>query len=505
MLRRLCARVVVCCLIGMAFSTDAASLPNVVEIDSIDSTTSGVTALNSTTFVTPPSAIHLASYHCIGGAPCAPDGGEGLLIHPTGATGCNVSNTDSGRSFFDNSGNCWYRQNLNGDLRQWGLTLGSAYDGAANGASAADSSGLVTTAVGVLLADGLHEASTHGVNLIWNSDFSVQSQFVIDCGVAVGFVDTNANYTMTNISGIIAHPPGTKITFPSSANSGGFQNCIFERSGDSYAPAVWYPSGTDGQALRDSLTMVAAFDGDGLTINSDAPTLNNVMILGFDRCFDMSKPSGGSGAKHFVIQNVTGDCGSHASSTPGEHAAFSIKDVSSGGYFENLRTNSFLVKADGSGPTSQWNIDNIVLGSGGTCKIVAHIEQYSPGPPSDGFTFVAGDTIWVSLGTNTSGAQSCIGKWTAGVVSHVDYLSDGCDNTAGCQGIILTGSHYPPATTTGTWTSGSNMVTLPLILPLNTQFGDGTVCIEHHRLHSGAHICRRCYPGVESGFSGEVG
>jgi len=91
MLRKFCRPFLICGFFATA-SSQATTLPNVLEIDSIDSTALGVTALVSTGFGgAPPSAIHLASYHCAGGtsAAGAPDGGEGLLIHPTGASGCN--------------------------------------------------------------------------------------------------------------------------------------------------------------------------------------------------------------------------------------------------------------------------------------------------------------------------------------------------------------------------------------------------------------------------------
>src|SRR3954467_9410398 len=67
-----------------------------------------------------PVEIHLASYNCASGPPCQSDGGEGLLVKH--GTGCDGTNTDGGSTFYDAATDCWYRENLNGDLRQWGMT-----------------------------------------------------------------------------------------------------------------------------------------------------------------------------------------------------------------------------------------------------------------------------------------------------------------------------------------------------------------------------------------------
>jgi hypothetical protein len=69
------------------------------------------------------SALYVGGYYNTG------DGGEGVFIKK--GTDC----TDNGGSVIKDQAatpNCWYRQNLSGNLRQWGVTPGSKYDAAAN-------------------------------------------------------------------------------------------------------------------------------------------------------------------------------------------------------------------------------------------------------------------------------------------------------------------------------------------------------------------------------------
>ncbi len=78
----------------LALGTRAAAQVPVVELDSIDSTTTGISSLHSYNPGTgaPPNEVHVASYHCYAGSAgqCLPDGGEGLMIYH--GTGCRASN-----------------------------------------------------------------------------------------------------------------------------------------------------------------------------------------------------------------------------------------------------------------------------------------------------------------------------------------------------------------------------------------------------------------------------
>src|SRR2546423_5958175 len=158
-------------------------------------------------FVSPPTwQLHLASYNCSGGPPCRPDGGEGLLTWGAGI--CTSLNDNDGSIFHDASSNCWYRMNLNGDLRQWGLTAGSAFDAStqASGTLPSDASPTVGKAFTVLAGYGITALTTGQVSLYFDNTHLPTLENQIDipltsslsCGAAGGDHISGGNY--------LAHP-----------------------------------------------------------------------------------------------------------------------------------------------------------------------------------------------------------------------------------------------------------------------------------------------------------
>jgi hypothetical protein len=92
----------------------------------------------------------------------------------------------------DTLGTCWYRQNINGDLRQFGVTLGSDYDCKHGGIQTCipvwDSS--VTPAVTILQnavtaakTAGVYQVTTSGVQIYLASAFSLDGNMTLDGGV----------------------------------------------------------------------------------------------------------------------------------------------------------------------------------------------------------------------------------------------------------------------------------------------------------------------------------
>jgi hypothetical protein len=96
--------------------------PTVYELDAVDS-------IHTRTDLSQYTALHAAAYYCTT-QPCIADGGEGLFVK-YGIPGASCP-ADGGSVIQDNTPhskqNCWYRQNVKGDFRQWGLTANSLYD-----------------------------------------------------------------------------------------------------------------------------------------------------------------------------------------------------------------------------------------------------------------------------------------------------------------------------------------------------------------------------------------
>ena len=224
---------VACALLLCSLSTTAmaAAQPTVKEIDSVDGTAVGSQNLQTLTSVTSADAVelHLASYHCLSGLPCQPDGGEGLLVK--NGTGCSATNTDGGSTFYDGHGNCWYRMNLNGDLRQWGVTKSSVFDADANLPPTLQSvaSFIVNTVYPALAAHGISQLDTHQVSVYFDLgglpegvDIPITSS--ITCGATGGGPFTGGTYTRHPGTIYLRH--GTYLHFYGPNDGSYIHHCI---------------------------------------------------------------------------------------------------------------------------------------------------------------------------------------------------------------------------------------------------------------------------------------
>src|SRR5580698_547133 len=227
-------------LLALAFysSTEVrATVPTTVKVDSIDGSGTNVTALHSLSSTDINStAIYLASYHCTNGAqPCQPDGGEGLLVlgpPPTGSSSCTSANEDQGSVFYDASNECWYRKNLNGDLRQWGVTYGSSYDANLHGTSANDAHKIIATAYQVLSNIGITEINTHQVSIYIGNPDLAPSSFRLDIPITSSF-SCGATGGQEITGGIFTGRPGTidlrhssYVRLQSGQDSSVLHNCL---------------------------------------------------------------------------------------------------------------------------------------------------------------------------------------------------------------------------------------------------------------------------------------
>ena len=145
-------------------------------------------------FSTPTFSAYVAAYYCLSGTPCPPvvaDGGEGLFV--AGGTGCVSSDDDKGSLIVDSIGTCWYRQNVNGDLRQFGATLGSDYDctganirssAGAHGCSSNPADTILSNAQAAAKAAGVYRLTTSGVQIYLANPATLDDDLTLDGGVS---------------------------------------------------------------------------------------------------------------------------------------------------------------------------------------------------------------------------------------------------------------------------------------------------------------------------------
>jgi len=128
-----------CTLALCAGHAHAASDTPVMEFDSVQAFRdwAGGVAGSEIQAVT---SFHLAAYYCDApegytGTACPADGGEGLFVQKDDTDHCAASSDDGGSVLVEAKGTiiapenyCFVRQNLNGDIRQFGVTPGSEFD-----------------------------------------------------------------------------------------------------------------------------------------------------------------------------------------------------------------------------------------------------------------------------------------------------------------------------------------------------------------------------------------
>ena len=167
-------------------------------------------------------AIYVAGYWNSG------DGGDGVFVRS--GTSCTVNN---GTIVKDAAGNCWYRQNTNGDLRQWGITKGSKYDVDTSGiSSSSDAFVLLSTlAIPTLTSGGITNLSFSQVNTYVGSKLDIPSTTSIGCG-ATGGAQMSSPPTATSSQGFLKRPGtiylkhGAFVHFQNGQDSSVIQGCL---------------------------------------------------------------------------------------------------------------------------------------------------------------------------------------------------------------------------------------------------------------------------------------
>ncbi|GEM_PF-5525545 len=360
------------------------------------------------------SSAYVGAYYCTA-APCPADGGQGLFQRVPGT----CTTIDNGRTIQDIETHpaCWYRQNLNGDLRQWGITTNSIYDAANTSLSSlqpADS--IVAKAVTAFTAAGIKTIHTGQVSILLRSTLTLGSGWSLTCdtprviapqtsaGVAtLDFSTLPGSIVLGRASGT---GPGLGVVLDASTNNNvEIHDCAaiipewYKNPSSTvasvfggYSRAAAAPAAfTDLEAIR--ANMVLASDV-AITAGTGA-NIHDLSILGFDNCLFLSHGPG------FIAKNLSLDCsiGAYLSN---ENGGMTIKDIIN---------NDYLAKGANALPSpfpdeQYWTITSIAPDGSGECElsIVPVDDPNHPGNPL--FTVQELKNLYNSSSSHSSGTNA---------------------------------------------------------------------------------------------------
>ncbi len=174
-------------------------------------------------------SFYLVSYGN-GTAVTPQDGAAGLFTLKTGACSTTMDNDGSILVNIHTllSPICYVRQNVNGDLRQWGLTKGSSYDVLTHSTGASDAAlELNSKIIPAFISLGIPTIHTGGVSLQFQSMLAMRNSMGFTCDTPPVNGAANADYTNLPGSIVMAHGsrPGTVFIDTSSSNDSEIYNC----------------------------------------------------------------------------------------------------------------------------------------------------------------------------------------------------------------------------------------------------------------------------------------
>jgi hypothetical protein len=380
------------------------------------------------------SAAHVAAYYCSPGS-CAttvfPDGGEGLFV--ANGNGCAAS--DGGYILKDINGVCWYRQNINGDLRQFGATEGSVYDckgsridGTSGHCTAADT--ILARAQDAAETAGVHRLTTSGVQirLANTSTFTLDDHMTLDGGV--GSPDVS-NHNINDPGTIwTSDTAQTAITL---GNGSSLENIALMPYWIGKNLYDWYQSNTEitylnQEAIIDHMTSNGQ---EGVSCSGQSCVVRNATVAGYDTAIDVS----GGGAS--TLEDIQGD---------GDVCVY-VHGASSATHFGRVDCNTYATK---DGPTSEsFSITNVQSNSG-ACQVFVS-------PTSPHFSDISSSNyVWVSGLDATTGANAN-GRWYP---SGISVIAGGI--TLGGSACAASGGTLNGPTVTGaSYVAGTYVISLP--------------------------------------------
>lgn len=221
------------CALALGASHAHAGPSAITEFDSVDAfrTWAGTASSGDLHALT---SFHLAAYYCATptgytGAQCPADGGEGLFVQKNDISACGAGSEDGGSILVEARGTiiapenyCFKRQNVNGDIRQFGVTKGSDYD-CAPVASGGKSVGACTaiTATGTGHPDspwdalvtaaskaGVPRLTFAGLQILADADLTIPVGTELDLGGASPFATAEG---LLDIPGSVFLTPGHSV------------------------------------------------------------------------------------------------------------------------------------------------------------------------------------------------------------------------------------------------------------------------------------------------------
>ncbi|MBV9990910.1 MAG: hypothetical protein JOZ72_06410 [Alphaproteobacteria bacterium] len=394
---------------------------NVVEVDAVD----GVSSLNLNLY----SAFHAASYHCAA-APCPADGGEGLFTK--NGTSCTP---DGGSIVKDMNNNCFYRQNLNGDLRQFGVVKSSLFNcepsPAGHGTSCTPITSTTSTPVNPIAAllaaagtAGLHRITTAGVQVRIDSTLTIPSGMELDLGGASPFGNRS---DLLSVPGTIFLDRGTQVVM---------SDHTFVHNG--ILLPSWYAAPHSINDLYTIVQNMKSYGDTGLNCGSSGCVIRDMEVDGFDTAVQIAN------APYNFMSNTVAD----------GNVCYWIS--STGGSPKWLNTECQPKMTRQSYNQRYYQVTNVAAASG-VCRLTV-TPMSGMGTP-DPVELTNGYMAWVS-GMNkngiATGGATANGRWT---LTNVSYNAGTHTATVDLDTSECNGANLSLTTRTAQYTIGSKKLT----------------------------------------------
>jgi hypothetical protein len=361
------------------------------------------------------------------------DGAAGLFVRDTANCGTNYD--DGGSILQDSQGACFDRQNLNGDLRQWGLTQNSLFDVIAHPTGASDAAPIIIKAFAALGGTGIKTLHTHGVSLKIGSLVWIPSGSALTCDTPPVANADRANYSGLPGMLVISHGSQNSIYIDAYDNADPLGAKTQEDTEIYNCAAIipeWYInanvlSGFGGQPIShpfashrelENYRVNMALAADFAIKAGPGTKLHDLSIIGFDNCIFIYK------AARFLGKNIKGDCNIGVYANQGGGST-DLSDT----YFTPLGT---MMPGGNADDEEYWNVTSVAPSPDNTnaaghpvCRVtIVALNDGNNAPlfsvvdlPNTGdvyFNTDRGDPLWypswvtgIGGGTQDTGGYSC--------------------------------------------------------------------------------------------------
>lgn len=337
----------------------------------------------------------------------ASDGGEGPFTYFAGS--CTE---DGGYVIKDGAANCFRRANLNGNLRQYGVTSGSVYDWLTHGVSSTDITPVLTAAGTAVQSLKMTTLDTSGVSVYMATSYSQPANLTVTCDQTVGVPKPTEWYDA--LPGAVYEAHG--VIWNRAGRTTSVHHCYI---------APWFLVAGEPVDAQTTSVLVDAMisNGDtGLVCDQRSCTDHDLMIVGFDTDYEVM-----SGSDN-VVSNMylDGDVCGWMTGTGGNSRWSAVQCF------------TFLTQSS-PGKEQDFNLTKIESGSGGVCHVTV-----TPQTGANLTDLAYANYIYT---THLNGASSaCEGQWK------ITNLNTGTGT------FDLIGSAVAGPTTFGHWAAGSKVI-----------------------------------------------